>query len=278
MSPYNEDGEEPFELLTPLDDRSGPARRISRQKAADMVRAALDAAATQPSSAPPKPVRRRWPRAAWAGGSLLVTAAAAAGIGHLVSAPPPEPPSSVNAPLPPEPGPPPAESAPPEVPGPVPAEPPPGEPPEAALEAEPPPGPVRKEPRPAKVLAPEDLLRMANAHRVAGRWKEADALYQRVIRAHPGGMAAYVARVASGSLRLEHLGDARGALRQFQAAQRLRPEGMLSHEASHGVAEAWRALGDRAQEAQALEQFLAGHPDSPLEAAARKRLRELTGP
>ncbi|SEU09582.1 tetratricopeptide repeat protein [Stigmatella erecta] len=275
MSPYKEDGEEPFELLTPLDDRSGPARRISRQKAADMVRAALDATTAQPSSTPPKPVRRRWPRAAWAGGSLLVTAAAAAGIGHLVATPSPAPPSTLNAPVPPAPGPPPEASRP------VPLEPAPGEAPAAArgaaLEAAPPPEPARKEPRPAKVLAPEDLLRMANAHRVAGRWKEAEALYQRVIRAHPGGMAAYVARVASGSLRLEHLGDARGALRQFQEAQRLQPQGVLSHEASHGLAEAWRALGDRAQEARALERFLAGHPDSPLEAAARKRLRELTG-
>lgn len=273
MSQYKDDGEEPFELLTPLDDRSGPARRISRQKAADMVRAALDEAGAQPSSAPPKPVHRRWSRAAWTGGSLLVTAAAAAGIGHLISAPSPGPGSSVNAPVPP-----PAEPVPPEAPSPAPPEPAPAAVPEAAPEEAPPPEPVRKEPRPAKVLAPEDLLRMANAHRVAGRWKEAEALYQRVIRANPGDMAAYVARVASGSLRLEHLGDARGALRQFQEAQRLQPQGVLSHEASHGVAEAWRALGDRAQEARALERFLASHPDSPLEAAARKRLRELTGP
>jgi tetratricopeptide (TPR) repeat protein len=268
MSQFKDDGEEPFELLTPLDDRSGPSRRISRQKAADMVRAAMDAAVDPPASAPPKPARPRWNRAAWAGGSLLVTAAAAAGIGHLVSAPPPVPPPVVNVPVPPKPVPPPDPPAPPE----------PGVPPEATPEEAPPPEPVRPEPRPAKVLAPEDLLRMANAHRVAGRWKEAEALYQRVIRAHPGGMAAYVARVASGSLRLEHLGDARGALRQFQEAQRLQPQGVLSHEASHGVAEAWRALGDRAQEARALERFLAGHPDSPLEAAARKRLRELSGP
>jgi tetratricopeptide (TPR) repeat protein len=273
MSQFDEDGDEPKGLLPPLDDRSGPARRISRQKAADMVCAALASAAQD--SSPPKPVRRRWPRATWAGGSLLVAAAAAAGIGHFVASSPAGPPPSAKAPPAPPAGRGPREApAPSPEPGPVEAQ---QDLSREAPEEPSPPGGSRKEPRPAKLLAPEDLLRMANAHRVAGRWREAEALYQRVIRANPKAMAAYVARVASGSLRLEHLGDARGALRQFQEAQRLQPQGVLSHEASHGLVEAWRALGDRAQEARALEQFLAMHPDSPLEAAARKRLRELTG-
>ncbi|ADO70806.1 tetratricopeptide repeat protein [Stigmatella aurantiaca] len=272
MSHFKQDDEEPWDLLSPLDDRSGPARRISRQKAADMVRAALDAAEQTPP--PSRPVSRRWPRAAWVGGSILVAAAAVAGIGRLMGEPPPAPPSAGESPMPADVSPPAA----PEAPAPAHVEPPPEEAREDTQEALPPPEPPRKESRPARILAPEDLLRMANAHRIAGRWKEAEALYQRVIRAHPKGMSAYVARVASGSLRLEHLGDARGALRQFQEALRQQPNGVLSHEASHGVAEAWRALGDKAQEARALEQFLAHHPDSPLEAAARKRLRELSRP
>ncbi|RKG70147.1 tetratricopeptide repeat protein, partial [Corallococcus terminator] len=125
---------------------------------------------------------------------------------------------------------------------------------------------------------PEDLLRQANALRTEGRWKDAEALYLRVIRAQPSSLAAYVARVASGSLRLEHLGDARGALRQFQDAQRFQPGGMLDPEARHGEAEAYRALGDTAAEARVLTAFIALHPDSPLSAASRGRLRELSRP
>ncbi|MDC0714680.1 tetratricopeptide repeat protein [Stigmatella sp. ncwal1] len=272
MSHFKQDDEEPWDLLTPLDDRSGPARRISRQKAADMVRAALDAAEQTPP--PSRPASRRWPRAAWVGGSILVAAAAVAGLGQLVGETPPTPSSAVKPPVPPVVGPPAASEAPPKER----VESPPVEARVETQEVPPPPELPRNEPRPTKILAPEDLLRMANAHRIAGRWKDAEALYQRVIRAHPRGMSAYVARVASGSLRLEHLGDARGALRQFQEALRQQPEGVLSHEASHGVAEAWRALGDRAQEARALERFLAHHPDSPLEAASRKRLKEISAP
>ncbi|WP_342376524.1 tetratricopeptide repeat protein [Myxococcus stipitatus] len=252
-----DDGASP-DLLGSLDDTAGPARRLSRQRSTDLVRAALLATVDAPS--PPARPRRRFEW--WLSGGLLVVGAAAAagwqvtrGSQPLAQAPM-DPVVMASAQV---------DSTP-------------AEPPAVTHVAE---APVR----PAKVdsvrersiaPAPEDLLRRANAHRADGQWKAAEALYQRVIRSEPQGTPAYVARVASGALRLEHLGDARGALRQYEEALRGWPRGMLAEEAGHGVAEALRALGDTAGEARALESFLQMHPESPHGVAARTRLREIS--
>src|SRR5581483_180821 len=108
--------------------------------------------------------------------------------------------------------------------------------------------------------------------------READALYQRVLRAPEGGAAAYVAQVASASLHLEHLGDPRGALRLYRSALRAQPAGPLAEEVRSGIAEACRATGDRPAEAQALRDLLTHHPGSLLRGRAEERLRALAGP
>ncbi|WP_375757002.1 tol-pal system YbgF family protein [Corallococcus exercitus] len=261
-----DDGDaEPLDgLLRPLDDGSGPARRLSRQRSSALVQAALDAALQQA----PEPPRRRKRPPVWlvAGAALVFTGAAAAAAWRYSR--PAQPPPVVLTPAVPEP----TRVATLE-PVPLPSTPPPPEP--FTIEH---PRPLRPSIAVKESSKPEDLLRQANAFRSAGKWKEAEELYLRVIRAEPSSLAAYVARVASGSLRLEHLGDARGALRQFQDAVRLQPGGMLDPEARHGVAEAHRALGDTAAEARALGEFLTMHPDSPLSTASRARLRELSPP
>ncbi|MCK8498736.1 tetratricopeptide repeat protein [Myxococcus fulvus] len=281
----DEDG--PDALLTPLDDGSGPARRLSRQKSAALVQAALLAAMDAPSSPPP---RRRHRPHWWMGGALLVVGAAAVATWQLWRRQEPVAPEDTAVIAPSSPMLPRAErvvpeALAPELPVPSVAD-------AAARERSVPPGPevvapeVALEPiapvkprssAPSAAPAPEDLLRRANAHRATGQWKAAEALYLRVIRAEPQGMSAYVARVASGALRLEHLGDARGALRQYQEALKGWPGGLLEEEASHGVTEALRALGDRDGEVRALEAFLARHPDSPHAVSARKRLQEVSG-
>ncbi|MFB1481270.1 tol-pal system YbgF family protein [Corallococcus sp. RDP092CA] len=267
MSPRPpDDGDvEPLDdLLRPLDGGSGPARRLSRQRSSALVQAALDAALQQ-APEPPRRSRRRPPVWLMAGAALIFTGAAAAAVWRYAR--PEQPPPAVLTPAVPEP----TRVATLE---PVPLPPPP--PPEPFVIEHP--RPLRPSITVKESSKPEDLLRQANALRSEGRWKEAEGLYLRVIRAEPSSLAAYVARVASGALRLEHLGDARGALRQFQDAVRLHPGGMLAPEARHGVAEAHRALGDSTAEARALEEFLALHPDSPLSAASRARLRELSPP
>ena len=73
-------------------------------------------------------------------------------------------------------------------------------------------------------------------------------------------------------MRLEHLGDARGALARYRAAQQQLPRGALAEEIQWGIVEAERALGDREPERAALERFLRELPGSPLVDQAKARL------
>ncbi|MCE9670596.1 hypothetical protein LY474_22580 [Myxococcus stipitatus] len=345
MSHISDEEGGPSHALPPLDGGHGPARRISRQRSAALVQAAL-LAAFEEAPPPMCPARRKWHWGMWVGGAVLVLGAAAflgwlalRGESALRAGATPAPRTSVDAPAPPGVprgdaaddgrGPPavdaevrpdsrPVESSPPAEPtstssasvvapsraagnvAPVPAEPPlPAEPTSASstsvvaparapgniasvpMKSPPPAQPASLAPaRAPGNVAPvpvEDLLRAANTHRAAGEWKRAESLYQRVIRAQPRAMSAYVAHVASGSLRLEHLGDAGGALRQYEVALREWPEGLLAQEVRQGIAEAHRVLGNTAEERRALEAFLSHHGDAPHAVAARARLKEISG-
>ncbi|WNG15335.1 tol-pal system YbgF family protein [Cystobacter fuscus] len=267
MSQGIHDMEERLELLGPLDESVGPARRISRQRSADLIQGALAAAlSTAPAPAPAPPRKLPWKGVLITSTCLgMMSAAAATGYGWWAHRASKEEASQAVAPV--RVVPPPA--------APVAAEPVPEAAPSEEVAAEPP-APAVARTGPAPVAAqPEDLLRRANERRAAGQWREAEALYLRVIQSSPGTTSAYVAQVASGGLRLEHLGDAKGALRQYQQALRAKPRGMLSEEALQGVAESWRALGDTEHEARALEELLTAHPDSLLAGSARRRLDEL---
>ncbi|ACY15815.1 tetratricopeptide repeat protein [Haliangium ochraceum] len=135
---------------------------------------------------------------------------------------------------------------------------------------EPPAEPVAPAPR-----TPEDLLKQANQQRQQRAWQRAESLYLQVVAEHPGSSAAYVAALAAAAIRLDHLGNPAGALRLYRDALRSERNRALAEEARYGVAEAYRALGQRASEQRALEEFLAHHPDSPLAAASRRRLNAL---
>jgi hypothetical protein len=133
--------------------------------------------------------------------------------------------------------------------------------------------PAATHPRPS--VSSEDLLREANRLRSARRWSEADQTYERVVATRPRGDDAYVALVAAGALRVDHLGDPRGALRLLGAADRLRPQGPLREAIGWSQIAAFHALGDAAREIPALDAFVAAYPDSPWQPAARRRLQEL---
>lgn len=124
----------------------------------------------------------------------------------------------------------------------------------------------------AERRAPEDWLVEGNRLRAERRWERADDAYAQALRSAPHGQTAYVARVASAAVRLEHLGDAKGALALYRAALRQTPRGPLREEILMGLADAQRALGNRAEERSALAQFLSEYPDSPLAAQAKSRL------
>jgi hypothetical protein len=283
-------------LLPGLDGRPGPARRLSSAASAAMAASAVEAAlvrkvaAAQPGEerhAVPRSGRGRG-RAVAAAAVLLVAVSLAAGAAALVGRLANAPVEAVEPPI--DRGMSPADEDR--------AVEPPGFP--AAFE------PARKVSKPASVrhkrrathqpsavrpsavareeppeeasrddAEPEDLLALANERRRAREWSAADALYRSVSGRFPGSDAAVVAEIASATLHLEQLEDARGALRGYRRALSARPTGPLSQEARWGVAEAHRALGDGAAEAAALRGFLAHHPESALAPAARRRQAEL---
>ncbi|MBC8133850.1 MAG: tetratricopeptide repeat protein [Deltaproteobacteria bacterium] len=146
------------------------------------------------------------------------------------------------------------------------------------------PAPVRRaSPRKRSVLvaktaeiAPADLLQNANALRAQSRWRDAERVYRQVAALTPGSDDAYAAAVAAASLRLDHLGDAAGALPLYRGVLRSHPTGALAEEVRWGIAEAYHALGHSDLEADALRAFLAAHPQSLLKAAAQARLSMAT--
>jgi tetratricopeptide (TPR) repeat protein len=122
---------------------------------------------------------------------------------------------------------------------------------------------------------PQDMLQKANDLRAQHQWFAATQLYEQTIRTFPKRAEAYSAAVAAGVLRLDQLGDGRGALDLFSSALRARPRGALSEEARWGVIQSYRALGDRASERARLQEFVMLYPQSLLAPRAHARRRAL---
>ncbi|HTU59180.1 MAG TPA: hypothetical protein VMF89_12115, partial [Polyangiales bacterium] len=125
--------------------------------------------------------------------------------------------------------------------------------------------------------APEDLLQKANQLRAAGRFRDAAQTYSLVYDRFPKSQAAYVARVAAGSLELEHLSNPLKARKLFELALQDRPKGALDLEARQGLSVALRDLEDRSGERDVLRALVKGHPGSPAARRAQVRLMELGG-
>jgi tetratricopeptide (TPR) repeat protein len=119
----------------------------------------------------------------------------------------------------------------------------------------------------------DDRLAAANALRGERRYREAIGAYLQVIELDPDGMPAAVARVAAAEMRLEHFGDVAGAEQLYRQAKTR--GGELTAEAQFGLAQVFRARAETGRERRALEEFVARHPQSPLVAAARRRLQAL---
>ncbi|MBL8624703.1 MAG: hypothetical protein JNK64_25570 [Myxococcales bacterium] len=270
-------------VMPKLDDEPGPARRLSTARTSRMVADILAAAATAPletSTAPAPPTttasapapRKRWvPLLAAALVAAAVVGAGAAVITTRLMSSAPAPQAAPPASPPPAPAvTPPAPPAPSPNTSPTPVE-------VAPIDVAPTAPPSPRPRAPAADDAPAaDLLARANQARKDRAWRDADALYRRVAARFAGTDAAVVAQLASATLHLEHLGDARGALATYRRALAARPGGELGEEARWGIAEATRALGDRAGEAAALTAFLDAHPGSALAPAAQRRLAALS--
>ncbi len=246
-------------------DGEGPAERIDAAAAAALVERAVDGAL------PGGPARARTTkgkRAAWLlAAAVVLGGSAAAAMYAALRAPQPQ--------QPPQPQPPSAAAPAAAMPAPASAEP--------ALA--PAPSPAQPKPAPQSSARPsasergaratEDLLQRANRLRGEGHYRAAERVYLRAAAQGAGGATAYSARTAAASLRLEQLGDPRGALRLYQQALRQSPTGALTPEIREGMAHAYQALGRASDEQRMLQALLAAQPSGPAAERARKRLQVL---
>ncbi|MEO1231959.1 MAG: hypothetical protein AAFZ18_23965, partial [Myxococcota bacterium] len=131
--------------------------------------------------------------------------------------------------------------------------------------------PVR--PRPNRSGEVEALLVRASRLRAAQDWEGAVRLYAQVRR---GGApaAAHVAAVSEGEIRLQQLGDARGARRAFRAARRVLPSGPLVPESWVGEGSAAQALGELEAARSAWRRVVLGYRGTAAADRATALLRD----
>jgi hypothetical protein len=276
--------------LPPLDAQPGPASRISRARAANIVSTAMGfETRSRIDVKRPRPRRRAWTKVAFlsaaafilpvtvvAGAVRFVAARHSMPAALMIAGPPAAPHAVPKAP---------ARAVEVAVPALVEAAPVEAAPVEAApVETAAPPRAQETHAKPSAAVrapvpetSPRDMLQQANDLRAQRQWLAATQTYEKTLRTFPGRAEAYSATVAAGVLRLDQLGDPKGALALFSSAVRARPRGPLAEEARWGAIQSHRALGDRAAEMAALQEFVTLHPQSLLAWRALARLRELRG-
>lgn len=124
---------------------------------------------------------------------------------------------------------------------------------------------------------PDDLLQRANQLRAEGRFQTAADTYAQVYERYPRSLSAYAAQIAAASIALEHLSKPQHARSLFESALRGHPKGALDLEARQGLVLSLRDLGRDRDEAQALRGLIRAHGETPAARRAEARLKELTG-
>jgi hypothetical protein len=129
--------------------------------------------------------------------------------------------------------------------------------------------------RPGHSRAAAELFAAANLARREREPAAAVRLYRELARVYPRSEEAQVARVALGRLLLDRVGDARGALREFNAYLALPAQRALREDAVIGKALALGRLGRAREERSAWQALLAEFPASAYAERASARLQEL---
>ena len=142
-----------------------------------------------------------------------------------------------------------------------------GAPPEPEAPAAPSPAPSSE--GPARPLAVE-LMTRANAARLGGNPAEAARAYAQLRDWYPRDARAGLAAFELGRIRLNNLGNARGALEAFRFALAHPSGGFFSEDAEVGVVEAFNRLGDAPACVEAREAFLEHHANSAHAARVRQ--------
>jgi TolA-binding protein len=120
-----------------------------------------------------------------------------------------------------------------------------------------------------------ELFARANLARRRGDMNEAAHTYRDLQSSFPGSPEEIVSRVTLGRLLLDRLGDARGALVQFDSYLANPTHGALREEALIGRALALGRLHRQAEEKGAWAALVAAYPKSAYAERARARLEEL---
>ncbi|HEX6240203.1 MAG TPA: hypothetical protein VFZ61_04900 [Polyangiales bacterium] len=242
-----------------LDDRGGPARRISREQAASMVDQALTTWAVE-QAVPPRRARVL-PTVAVAAVVLLAMIGGASAARWYFDRAPEAPVVTTQTK--------PAARPQPKL----------TRLPALTVEAED--SEPETKPRASRVshekAEPEDLLQRANQLRAGGRFQSAAETYAQVYERYPRSLSAYAAQIAAASIELEHLGKPQHARKLFEGALASQPRGALDLEARQGLALSLRDLGRDRDEADALRALIRIHPETPAARRAEARLKELTG-
>ena len=244
-----------FERLR-LDDRAGPARRISKDQAADFLDQALSTWERE-QDAPKRSRGALWPSLAVAAGLLLAVVGGASAAHWYYGRTPQAAPERVVQHASPR---------------------------SVVVEQELAPRAeigssgrrVARMIKPAERPEPDDLLQKANRLRAEGRFQSAAETYTQVYERYPRSLSAYAAQVAAASIELEHLGKPLRAQRLFESALHAHPSGALDLEARQGLALSLRDLGKPKAEALALRALVAAHAQSPAARRAEARLKELS--
>jgi tetratricopeptide (TPR) repeat protein len=247
-----------------LDERAGPARRISRDQSLAMVESALD---VWQGELPVAPKKRSWlPALAVAASLLLAMVGGASAARWYFGKAEPKPVVTSAAP---------SQSAAKRAPHKTSL-------PPVTLEAEPldqereePSAPRRPQSGAHEKAEPDDLLQRANRLRAEGRFQSAADTYAQVYERYPRSLSAYAAQVAAASIDLEHLAKPDGARKLFESALRSHPRGALDLEARQGLSLSLRELGRDRDEASSLRALIRDHGESPAARRAEARLQEL---
>lgn len=118
-----------------------------------------------------------------------------------------------------------------------------------------------------------DLLAEARAALREQRWNDAATAYRKLVSTYPNTPEARTAVVPLAKLQVDRLGQPAAALPSLEAY--IQSGGSLAVEAGLARIRALRALGRTADEARAIDEFLAAHPNSLETENLRARLGTL---
>jgi hypothetical protein len=120
------------------------------------------------------------------------------------------------------------------------------------------------EPRPQDpsepLLGARQLLDRANAARRAGDIVAAARAYEQLLASHPNDSRAGLAAFELGRLRMDRLGDVRGALAPLEQATKLVTDPGLREDALARLVRAFDRLGENQSCLEARERYLEAHP------------------